>query len=196
MNSFAQPTEKKASLASASSGSDSTKVASPAPPFQRPADEIEDAEIDDDCAISRWDSVDTAMLEYPCSAHIKHTSTLSPHPVQDEETTFFRSATRTTFHPDVSLPTSPLDPTYTHPSRRTRGSFSSFSPSISQFHNPDASSNSNHHKMDKIRWQYTKTALLFTISILITWIPASINRVQGLTHPHQPNYYMLSLIHI
>jgi hypothetical protein len=37
--------------------------------------------------------------------------------------------------------------------------------------------------MDKIKWAYTKCALLFAISILITWVPASVNRVYGYVHP-------------
>ncbi|MCJ1254764.1 hypothetical protein MMC24_002580 [Lignoscripta atroalba] len=32
-------------------------------------------------------------------------------------------------------------------------------------------------------WAYTKTALLFFASLLITWVPSSINRVYGLAHP-------------
>jgi hypothetical protein len=35
------------------------------------------------------------------------------------------------------------------------------------------------NSMDKIKWAYTKCALLFAISILITWVPASVNRVHG-----------------
>jgi hypothetical protein len=37
--------------------------------------------------------------------------------------------------------------------------------------------------MDKIKWAYTKCALLFAISILITWVPASVNRVYGYVYP-------------
>jgi hypothetical protein len=42
--------------------------------------------------------------------------------------------------------------------------------------------------MDKIKWAYTKVALLFAISILITWVPASINRVYGLRYPKNPSF--------
>lgn len=44
----------------------------------------------------------------------------------------------------------------------------------------------HHHRtgIDKVKWAYTKVALLFAISILITWVPASINRVYGLIHPN------------
>lgn len=41
--------------------------------------------------------------------------------------------------------------------------------------------------MDKIKWAYTKCALLFAISILITWVPASVNRVYGLRYPKHPS---------
>lgn len=42
--------------------------------------------------------------------------------------------------------------------------------------------------MDKVKWAYTKVALLFAISILITWVPASANRVYGLRYPDHPSY--------
>jgi len=41
---------------------------------------------------------------------------------------------------------------------------------------------------DKVKWAYTKVALLFAISILITWVPASINRVYGLRFPKNPSF--------
>lgn len=44
--------------------------------------------------------------------------------------------------------------------------------------------------MDKIKWGYTRCALLLAISILITWVPASVNRVYGLIHPHNPSYVL------
>ncbi|KAH6715682.1 G-protein-like protein coupled receptor [Leptodontidium sp. MPI-SDFR-AT-0119] len=42
--------------------------------------------------------------------------------------------------------------------------------------------------MDKIKWAYTRCALLFAISILITWVPASVNRVHGLRYPNHPSF--------
>ncbi|TVY84268.1 Cyclic AMP receptor-like protein A [Lachnellula suecica] len=42
--------------------------------------------------------------------------------------------------------------------------------------------------MDKIKWAYTKCAMLFAISILITWVPASVNRVYQLRYPKNPSY--------
>jgi len=42
--------------------------------------------------------------------------------------------------------------------------------------------------MDKIKWAYTKCAMLFAISILITWVPASVNRVYGLRYPKNPSF--------
>lgn len=42
--------------------------------------------------------------------------------------------------------------------------------------------------MDKIKWAYTKCAMLFAISILITWVPASVNRVYGLRFPKNPSF--------
>jgi hypothetical protein len=44
--------------------------------------------------------------------------------------------------------------------------------------------------MDKVKWAYTKVALLFAISILITWVPASANRVYGLRYPNNPSYVL------
>jgi hypothetical protein len=42
--------------------------------------------------------------------------------------------------------------------------------------------------MDKVKWAYTKVAMLFAISIIITWVPSSINRVYGLRYPQDPSY--------
>jgi hypothetical protein len=42
--------------------------------------------------------------------------------------------------------------------------------------------------MDKVKYAYTRVALLFCTSILITWVPASINRVYGLRHPDNPSF--------
>jgi hypothetical protein len=43
-------------------------------------------------------------------------------------------------------------------------------------------------KLDDIKYRYTKSAMLFAISILITWVPSSANRVYGIFHPDQPSY--------
>jgi len=185
VNSFALGSPKKSSTTS------SEDEKSPEPVIPHPADEIEDTrprdeEDDDDYQISRWDSVDTSMLSYPSLAHIK----CCPTSVDPETGLIARTQTRTTFRADTTFPISPLDPTYTHPSRLARPSISSFSPSLSQINELSQTTTRPSHKMDKIRWAYTKSALLFTISILITWIPASINRVQGLVDKHNPNYYM------
>lgn len=45
-----------------------------------------------------------------------------------------------------------------------------------------------HGSMDRIKWAYTKTAMLFAISILITWVPASINRIYGIANPTTPSF--------
>lgn len=42
--------------------------------------------------------------------------------------------------------------------------------------------------MDKIKWAYTKCAMLFATSILITWVPATVNRVYGLRYPESPSF--------
>jgi len=42
--------------------------------------------------------------------------------------------------------------------------------------------------MDKVKWAYFKVAMLFAVSILITWVPASVNRVYGLRYPENPSY--------
>jgi hypothetical protein len=44
--------------------------------------------------------------------------------------------------------------------------------------------------MDKVKWAYTKVAVLFAVSILITWAPASANRVYGLRYPEHPSYVL------
>lgn len=43
------------------------------------------------------------------------------------------------------------------------------------------------HNMDKVKWAYTKVAILFAVSIFITWVPSSVNRVYSLRYP-EPNY--------
>jgi hypothetical protein len=42
--------------------------------------------------------------------------------------------------------------------------------------------------IDRVKWAYTKCALLFAVSILITWVPASVNRVYGLIYPTKPSF--------
>lgn len=42
--------------------------------------------------------------------------------------------------------------------------------------------------MDKIKMAYTKCALLFACSIVITWVPSSANRVYGLSHASDPSF--------
>ncbi|KAB8299051.1 hypothetical protein EYC80_001178 [Monilinia laxa] len=48
----------------------------------------------------------------------------------------------------------------------------------------------NASSLDKIKWAYTKVAILFCISILITWVPASVNRVYGLRFPDEPSFIL------
>ncbi|KAM5456352.1 hypothetical protein MaudCBS49596_001374 [Microsporum audouinii] len=46
-------------------------------------------------------------------------------------------------------------------------------------------------------WAYSKFAILFFCSLLITWVPASINRVYSFAHPEEPNRvltYLASLV--
>jgi hypothetical protein len=44
--------------------------------------------------------------------------------------------------------------------------------------------------MDKVKWAYTKVSMLFAVSILITWVPASVNRVYGLRYPEDPSFIL------
>jgi hypothetical protein len=44
------------------------------------------------------------------------------------------------------------------------------------------------NSMDRVKWAYTKCAILFAVSILITWVPASINRIYGLIYPVDPSF--------
>lgn len=48
-------------------------------------------------------------------------------------------------------------------------------------------------KVDDIKYKYTKSALLFTASILITWIPPSINRVYSAIYTNRQWSYPLSV---
>ncbi|KUJ06647.1 uncharacterized protein LY89DRAFT_402226 [Mollisia scopiformis] len=49
-------------------------------------------------------------------------------------------------------------------------------------------------KLDEVKYKYTRTGLLFAISILITWVPPSVNRVYGILHPNSPNTYALNVL--
>jgi hypothetical protein len=44
--------------------------------------------------------------------------------------------------------------------------------------------------MDRIKWAYTKVAILFAVSIFVTWVPSSVNRVHGLRYPQDPSYFL------
>ncbi|EFR00752.1 hypothetical protein MGYG_03756 [Nannizzia gypsea CBS 118893] len=51
-----------------------------------------------------------------------------------------------------------------------------------------------HHRMRKASWErqsaawaYSKFALLFFCSLLVTWVPATINRVYSFAQPHKPS---------
>jgi hypothetical protein len=44
------------------------------------------------------------------------------------------------------------------------------------------------NNIDRIKWAYTKVAILFAMSIFITWVPSSVNRVYGLRYPNRPSY--------
>lgn len=46
------------------------------------------------------------------------------------------------------------------------------------------------HSFDRIKWAYAKCAILFSISILVTWVPASVNRVYGLRFPDNPSFIL------
>ncbi|KAL8743862.1 MAG: hypothetical protein Q9190_003834 [Brigantiaea leucoxantha] len=62
-------------------------------------------------------------------------------------------------------------------SRRRTGSVST------QFHKNRVALDAN-----TAAWRYTKVALLFFISLLVTWVPSSINRIYDLAHPHHVSY--------
>jgi hypothetical protein len=42
--------------------------------------------------------------------------------------------------------------------------------------------------MDPVKVAYAKCASLFFLSIIVTWVPSSANRVYGLLHPSRPSY--------
>lgn len=46
------------------------------------------------------------------------------------------------------------------------------------------------NSMDTVKWAYLKCAVLFGISILITWVPASANRIYGLIYPDDPSFVL------
>jgi hypothetical protein len=73
--------------------------------------------------------------------------------------------------------TSPLDPTYNLCPAQTN-------PPTSPSRSPQRTT------MDRVKWAYTKCALLFGISILITWVPASANRIHGILNGTKPSFVL------
>ncbi|KUJ14603.1 uncharacterized protein LY89DRAFT_143917 [Mollisia scopiformis] len=47
--------------------------------------------------------------------------------------------------------------------------------------------------MDEVKYKYTKCAGLFAISILVTWVPASFNRIYGIIYPDGRYVYALNI---
>lgn len=47
--------------------------------------------------------------------------------------------------------------------------------------------------MDEVKYKYTKCAGLFALSILITWVPSSFNRVYGIIHPDGKYVFALNI---
>jgi hypothetical protein len=43
-------------------------------------------------------------------------------------------------------------------------------------------------RLNHAAWEYTKCAILFFFALLLTWLPASINRVYALIHPELTNW--------
>jgi len=120
---------------------------------------------------NRFNSIDAMVLSQPMPALIIE----EDDSVEDDIEHNHLRATRSRTSSQGSCLCSPLDPPHTHCSvapTQTRDSVASG--------RPPQKSRSN---MQRIQWQYTKSAALFTISILITWIPPSINRARTLTRP-------------
>lgn len=87
----------------------------------------------------------------------------------------------TTFEPWLN------SPAHTYASGR-RYSINITSPSQAYF--PRIKRRNRRSSMDKVKYAYMRVALLFCTSILITWVPASINRIYGLQHPQNPSYVL------
>lgn len=47
--------------------------------------------------------------------------------------------------------------------------------------------------MDEVKYKYTKCAGLFALSILVTWVPSSFNRVYGIIHPDGKYIFALNI---
>ncbi|KAI9880727.1 MAG: hypothetical protein M1830_001010 [Pleopsidium flavum] len=51
------------------------------------------------------------------------------------------------------------------------------------FHGSNAANEAN-----SAAWGYTKCAMLFFISLIVTWVPSTVNRVYSLVHPEEVNF--------
>lgn len=132
--------------------------------------------------VHRLDSIDALMLDYPLSSQ-KADEDLTAHDNLNHNQ--LRAAQASTSS-QGSCFCSPLDPVHSHVSVPTGHSKEIGTENPSP---PNAKSG-----MQRIQWQYTKSAALFTISILITWIPPSINRARALTHPGiAPSFTLLAM---
>lgn len=113
-------------------------------------------------------------------------STSRPEPFTGLRTTEV-DITRDPWSSEIISPTAPA----TAYSRGERSHKENYSITISAPHTAPAPARiliKRPHSMDKVKWAYTKVSVLFAVSILITWVPASANRVYGLRYPNNPSY--------
>jgi len=81
----------------------------------------------------------------------------------------------------VTINSAPLSPTKTRPISSPRTPTTSRSDNVHlQF---QQRKNRTAMEANAAAWGYTKCAILFFVSLLVTWVPSSINRVYSLTHP-------------
>lgn len=82
----------------------------------------------------------------------------------------------------VTINSSPMSPTETRPTSSPRTPITPNSDNVLQLrlqqHKNRAAMEAN-----TVAWGYTKCAILFFVSLLITWVPSSVNRVYSLAHP-------------
>lgn len=95
-----------------------------------------------------------------------------------------------TFKPGrLSRNTSDTSKSYTQYSTTIKSTHSGF-PLVGGPRTGSMSTQSYRNKMglDASTWAYTKVALLYFVSLLVTWVPSSVNRIYDLAYPGHVSY--------
>lgn len=137
---------------------------------------------------SRYDSIDAMMLVPPQQSPRLVDASFGNHDNPDWKR--HRAAQLSTSSQGSACFCSPLDPVHSHTEPPPPRPVITRLQSSNQVGGERKTSTSS----QKLQWAYAKSSLLFMTSILLTWIPPSINRARTLTHPDiAPSYPLLAM---